>query len=69
MGKSYHMELYEYIQKMVSEKTISPDDIQLFLFTDSVDEAIDHIRKHAIEGFGLKIRWWLGGQGPLVPGK
>jgi len=54
MGKSYHLELYEYIQKMVSEKTISPDDIQLFLFTDSVDEAIDHIRKHAIEGFGIK---------------
>ena len=54
MGESYHLELYEYMQKMVAEKTISPEDIQLFLFTDSVDEAIEHIRKHAIEGFRLK---------------
>ena len=54
MGKSFHLELFEHMQKMVAEKTISPDDIELFLFTDSVDEAIEHIRKQAIEGFGLK---------------
>ncbi|PQJ09632.1 TIGR00730 family Rossman fold protein [Flavipsychrobacter stenotrophus] len=54
MGKSYHSELYGYIQKMVQEKTISPEDAQLFLFTDSVADAIDHINLYAIEGFGLK---------------
>jgi len=56
MGKSYHEELYEYMQQMVKAETISPGDIELFLFTDSIDEAIAHIEKHAIEGFGLKKR-------------
>ena len=54
MGSEYHKELYRYIQNMVQQKTISPDDTKLFLFTDSISEAVDHIRKHAIQGFGLK---------------
>ncbi|MBA3828069.1 MAG: TIGR00730 family Rossman fold protein [Taibaiella sp.] len=56
MGKEYHKELYEYIQKLVIEKTISPDDIQLFLFTDSVTEAIAHIEQNTVSQFGLKKR-------------
>lgn len=54
MGKGYHDELYKHIQRMISEKTISPEDAALFLYSDSADEAIDHINKYAIEGFGLK---------------
>jgi uncharacterized protein (TIGR00730 family) len=54
MGKVFHEELFKYIQNMVHEKTINPEDAQIFLFTDSVEEAIDHISKYAIEGFGLK---------------
>ena len=54
MGKTFHEELFKYIQTMVHEKTINPEDAQLFLFTDSVEEAINHISKYAIEGFGLK---------------
>jgi len=56
MGKAYHKDLMLHFQRMIEERTISPDDAKLFLFTDSVDEAIAHIRKHAIEGFGLKKR-------------
>jgi uncharacterized protein (TIGR00730 family) len=56
MGTSFHDELYKYIQNMICEKTISPEDASLFLFTDSVKEAIAHISKYAIEGFGLKKR-------------
>lgn len=56
MGKSFHQELYRYIQKMVQEKTISPEDVDLFLFTDSIEEAIAHIQLHAIGDFGLKKR-------------
>ncbi|HXS37755.1 MAG TPA: TIGR00730 family Rossman fold protein [Flavipsychrobacter sp.] len=55
-GKEFHEELYQYMQRMAREKTISPEDLQLFLYTDSVDEAIAHIKKNAIEGFGLKKR-------------
>lgn len=64
MGKAYHKELYEHLQLMVAEKTIDPEDLRLFLFTDSIEESIEHIRKYAVEGFGLKkqrkfrpIRW------------
>lgn len=56
MGKEYHKDLYEHMQHMITKKTISPEDINLFLFTDSVEEAIEHIQKHAIEGFGLVKR-------------
>ena len=56
MGTAYHHELLKYIQNMVLEKTISPEDVRLFLFTDSIAEAVAHIRKHALQGFGLKKR-------------
>jgi len=64
MGTDYHKALYEHFQRLVSEKTIDQVDLQLFLFTDSVEEAVAHIKKYAIEGFGLKQkkkmkRWWL----------
>ena len=62
MGKDYHAALDNHIQRMIAEKTISPEDAMLYLFTDSVDEAITHIRKFAIEKYGLKqkpaIRPW-----------
>ncbi len=54
MGTEYHKDLYEHIQGMVKNKAIAETDPQLFLFTDSVQEAVAHIRKYAIEGFGLK---------------
>jgi uncharacterized protein (TIGR00730 family) len=54
MGKEYHKDLYEHVQKMMSDHTIGNDDINLFLLTDSVEEAKEHIRKNAIDVFGLK---------------
>jgi len=54
MGKAFHEDLFKYIQNMILEKTISPGDANLFLFTDSITEAIDHINTYAIQGFGLK---------------
>lgn len=56
MGKSYHEHLYTYLQKLAEEKTIDPADLDLFLFTDSIEEAMKHITKYAIEGFGLRKR-------------
>lgn len=54
MGKEFHGRLYAQLQYMVEQKTIDPSDLELFLFTDSIDDAIKHINKYAIEGFGLK---------------
>lgn len=67
MGVDYHKALYEHFQRLVAEKTIDPVDLRLFLYTDSVEEAVQHIRKYAIEGFGLKLRkkmkrWWVLGE-------
>lgn len=56
MGKEFHADLINHLQKLAAEKTIDPADLDLFLFTDSVEEAIAHINKYAIEGFGLKKR-------------
>lgn len=56
MGKYFHRNLQEHLNVMLDDKTISPEDLELFLFTDSVDEAVFHIEKHAIQGFGLTKR-------------
>lgn len=55
MGCDYHKELQEHIQKMIAEGTIGQADAQLYLFTDSVEEAIQHIKKHTIERFDLRM--------------
>lgn len=53
-GTSFHQALMGHFKKMIEEETISKDDASLFLFTDSVHEAVHHIKKYAIQGFGLK---------------
>ncbi len=53
-GKDYWKNLYELLEDMAKEGTISANDLNLLLITDSVDEMVKHIRKNSIEGFGLK---------------
>jgi len=55
-GKEYHKHLIAHFEYMAQAGTIHPDDLKLFLFTDSIDEAIAHLEKYAVEGFGLKRR-------------
>ena len=62
------------IEQMAQRGKISPSDLKLIFATDSVEEAIAHIRAKAIERFGLKrvahMRRhfpWLGERG--FPGK
>jgi len=54
MEKAFWKPMTEMLEKMVGEKTIAPEDLHLFLLTDSVDAAIAHVEKHAIEQFGLR---------------
>jgi hypothetical protein len=54
MGTSYWKELIDFINKMAEFGMISRADINLIYATDSVEEAIAHIRSKAIEPFGLK---------------
>lgn len=63
--KAFHKDIIEHIEKMKDKATISPEDMKLCLFTDSVEEAVKHIQDNAIAKFGLKpaerkhASWWL----------
>ncbi len=62
--KDFQKKLMEYIEKLKTEGTISPEDLHLLLLTDSIEEAVEHI-KSSIAQFGLKYvkpkpaRWLL----------
>jgi uncharacterized protein (TIGR00730 family) len=67
MGTDYWKELIGFIDKMAECGMIATSDLKLIYSTDSVEEAIAHIRSKTIEPFGLKrIRHvrrhlpWLG---------
>jgi uncharacterized protein (TIGR00730 family) len=55
MGKEYWRELLQFIEKMASNGMIAREDLDLIYATDSVDEAIAHIRAKAMEPFGLRV--------------
>jgi uncharacterized protein (TIGR00730 family) len=55
MGTSYWKELVDLINKMAEFGTIDRADMDLIYATDSVVEAVEHIRRKAIEAFGLKL--------------
>lgn len=52
--KDFHKKLTEYIEHLKAAGTISPEDIHLILFTDSIEEAIEYLKVKSIEQFGLK---------------
>lgn len=54
MGTDYWKELMYFINKMAQRGMIAPSDLKLVYSTDSIEEAIEHIRNKAIEQFGLK---------------
>ena len=64
-GKSFHKELLEHIELMKCNQTISPEDLELILVTDSVEETISFIKERSIARYGLlpKVKWspakWL----------
>ncbi len=54
MGCEYWQPMMPFLESMVAAKTISPEDLKLLLFTDSVAEAMAHIQQYAIDQFGLQ---------------
>ncbi len=54
MGKEYWTSLVQLLQSMNAAKTINPADLKLVLISDSVEEAMRHIQRHAVEQFGLQ---------------
>jgi len=49
----FHKELIEHVQLLKTKGTISPEDLDLFLFTDSVEEAVSYIKNHTVEKYNL----------------
>ncbi|MEJ7587237.1 MAG: TIGR00730 family Rossman fold protein [Ferruginibacter sp.] len=49
----FHKQLVKHIDLMKEAGTISPEDPNLFLFTDSVDEAVAYIQKNSVVKFKL----------------
>lgn len=52
--KEFHKELMDYVEKLIVAGTISPVDLDLVLLTDSIEEAVEHIKTNSIDRFGLK---------------
>jgi uncharacterized protein (TIGR00730 family) len=50
-GKEYFAPLQQMLNKMVDEKTISPEDLKLVLFTDNVDEVDSHIQRFVLANY------------------
>lgn len=69
MDKTFHKKLNEHFEAMIAAGTILEEDTKLLLYTDSVEEAMEHIEKNAVELFGLrkkkplKVFPWLGESG------
>lgn len=65
IGTQYWSRLLQFLDDMAESGTISPEDLDLLLVTDSIEEAMNYFKKHAIEQFSLKGRrikpsWVLG---------
>jgi len=65
IGTDYWRPLQDLLEHLAREKTIDRKDLDLLLVTDHVSEALEYIRRHAVEAFGLKPgrpkpSTWLG---------
>ncbi|SHF39688.1 LOG family protein [Pedobacter caeni] len=52
--KAYHKELLEHIHKMQEEGTVSMEEGNLFLVTNSIEEALNLIKEKSIKQYKLK---------------
>jgi predicted Rossmann-fold nucleotide-binding protein len=61
-GKEYYKELWDYMEYMSQQGTISKQDLSLVLLTDSIAEAMAHIDNFIKKNYRTKPRkrkWWL----------
>ncbi|MEZ6095921.1 MAG: TIGR00730 family Rossman fold protein [Pirellulaceae bacterium] len=68
LGTEYWKGLLEFMETMAEAGTISPEDRELLLVTDSIEEAGAFIKEKCYGKFGLtsttkKPAWWLGEKG------
>jgi uncharacterized protein (TIGR00730 family) len=56
LGTAYWRPFAELLRQLAFEGTIDESDLELLLITDSVAAAVEHIRRHAVDAFGLRAR-------------
>lgn len=56
LGCDYYRPLLAFLESMVDAGTIKRSDLDLLMVTDSIDEAVAHIDKHAVQKYGLLRR-------------
>ena len=55
-GKEYYKELWDVLEHMAANGSISKEDLSLVLITDDVEEAMKHIRTYISENYKIKRR-------------
>jgi uncharacterized protein (TIGR00730 family) len=63
MGKDYYQPLMDYLDLMIEEGTISPNDLRYVKLTDDPDEAVQHLATYIKDYYQVKERkglWLLG---------
>lgn len=55
-GKEFYEAILDHVILMVKEKTISKEDSDLFLITDSIEEAVEFIKEKTFGNFGLRLK-------------
>lgn len=53
-GKDFYKDMYEAIEDMAEKGTINKEDLDLVLFTDDIDEAMDHISQYITTNYKIK---------------
>jgi uncharacterized protein (TIGR00730 family) len=69
-GKEYYRPLMQTLEMMASQGTILKEDMTLVLLTDSVEEAMNHIRTYISKNYDVKPRkrlWLLFEKGMKQP--
>ena len=54
MDKEFYKNIIAHIEVMKQKGTISPADMNLFFFTDDIDEAVNYIQDNTIKKYNLK---------------
>lgn len=55
-GKHFYSDLDSHFNHMLEEGTISKEDREMFLLTDSIEEAAEHIKNFAVDKYRLTER-------------
>lgn len=66
MGTTYWKNVREMMDVMVRVGTISPGDLDLVCFTDSIEEAVAHVERYAVGRFAVQppvSPWRVLGEG------